>query len=403
MTVSCHRLDVTKNATTAFTRTRVWALDKTADQTELTLSPGQSFDVTYWVEMTAEPVDSDWAASGDVWIANSRPTRAAGLVAVTDSMSGGIDAAVDCPSLVVPAAGSLHCTYTADLPDGSARTNTATATLQNVSIASDGTVTASGTTGFDSGGVAVVFGDPDTVIDACVDVDDSLEGALGTVCAADAPASFHYPHSVGPYESPEGRGTHEVVNVGSFVAGDTGTAGEDSWTVTVTVPCPPGCTLTPGYWKTHSEHGPAPYDDTWAELPAGADTAFFLSGQSWDEVLWTAPKGNAYHILGRAYAATSRPGTEVGLSDRIGSPPGDGSARAPPAPGLGIRHTNDQEILNFSMPTQRGLRAGLPALVCGGRHPDRGHPRRGHRPDRAFDPPPRVSCPAPPSRWSGRP
>ena len=34
--------------------------------------------------------------------------------------------------------------------------------------------------------------------------------------------------------------------------GDTGSA---SWTIDVTVPCAGGCTLTPGYWKTHSSFG----------------------------------------------------------------------------------------------------------------------------------------------------
>jgi hypothetical protein len=62
------------------------------------------------------------------------------------------------------------------------------------------------------------------------------------------------------------------------------------------------CTLTPGYWKTHSGYGPAPYDDTWAMI--GEDTAFFQSGQSWYQVLWTSPSGgNAYYILAHAYIA----------------------------------------------------------------------------------------------------
>jgi hypothetical protein len=74
--------------------------------------------------------------------------------------------------------------------------------------------------------------------------------------------------------------------------------------VTVGVTCNGGCTLTPGYWKTHSEYGPAPYDDTWAQLADGADTPFFLSGQSYYQVLWTSPKGgNAYYILAHAYIA----------------------------------------------------------------------------------------------------
>jgi hypothetical protein len=71
--------------------------------------------------------------------------------------------------------------------------------------------------------------------------------------------------------------------------------------IDINVPCGGGCTLTPGYWKTHSSYGPAPYDDTWAQI--GEDTIFFLSGQSYYDVLWTNPEGNAYYILAHAYIA----------------------------------------------------------------------------------------------------
>jgi hypothetical protein len=70
------------------------------------------------------------------------------------------------------------------------------------------------------------------------------------------------------------------------------------------VPCAGGCTLTQGYWKTHSEYGPAPCDDTWAELPDGADTSFFDTGKVYYEILWMEPRGgNAYLILAHQYIA----------------------------------------------------------------------------------------------------
>jgi hypothetical protein len=66
-----------------------------------------------------------------------------------------------------------------------------------------------------------------------------------------------------------------------------------------------GCTLTPGYWKTHSEFGTAPYDDTWAQLPNGASTIFFTpkNTQTYYQVLWTSPAGNAYYQLSFQYIA----------------------------------------------------------------------------------------------------
>lgn len=64
-----------------------------------------------------------------------------------------------------------------------------------------------------------------------------------------------------------------------------------------------GCTLTQGYWKTHSEYGPAPYDDTWAMLEDGADTEFYDTGMTWYEVFQTPVKGNAYYQLAHQYMA----------------------------------------------------------------------------------------------------
>jgi hypothetical protein len=65
-----------------------------------------------------------------------------------------------------------------------------------------------------------------------------------------------------------------------------------------------GCTLTAGYWRTHSERGPARFDETWAQLPRGGDTEFFLSGRTYHDLLWTEPAGgHAYVALAHAYIA----------------------------------------------------------------------------------------------------
>ncbi len=79
---------------------------------------------------------------------------------------------------------------------------------------------------------------------------------------------------------------------------------------------PPGCTLTQGYWKTHSAYGPAAHpDDTWLlitaamtgadpDVNAGPDTEFFDTGDSWYEVFQLKPKGgNAWVILAHQYMA----------------------------------------------------------------------------------------------------
>lgn len=66
-----------------------------------------------------------------------------------------------------------------------------------------------------------------------------------------------------------------------------------------------GCTLTQGYWKTHSEFGPAPYDATWAKLSNGASTPFFQTGLTWKQMFDTTPSGSAYPILAHQWMAAT--------------------------------------------------------------------------------------------------
>jgi hypothetical protein len=284
--LTCYAPVVSKDADTSFKRYWTWTIDKTADQTELTLSLGQQFQVNYDVIVGASYTDGDWAVAGTITVQNPNP-EADMTVSLADVVSPDIAATLDCGgSLMVPAGGSATCGYRADLPDASQRVNTATATLNGVDF---------------TGTADVIFGGPTEEVDECIDVSDDRYGSLGTVCTADAPRTFAYSLYVGPYDA---CGMYEFTNIASFVTNDTSTDGSDSWTVNVNVPCAGGCTLTQGYWKTHSEYGPAPYDDAWAMLPAGADTPFFDTGYSYYEILWMSPKGgNAYLILAHQYIA----------------------------------------------------------------------------------------------------
>ncbi len=257
--------------------------------------------MNYSVDVDASYTDNNFAVSGNIEISNPHPTRDASLTAVSDIVSPNIAATVECPSLTVPAGGSLTCTYSVSLPDNTQRLNTATASLQNYSFDEMGGSTANGTTDF-TGSANVTFSStPTNEYDECVDVTDNLYGVLGTVCAGDAPATFNYSIYVGPFESPDGCGDQSVTNIASFETNDNGKTGSDNWTVDVNVVCEGGCTLTQGYWKTHSQYGPAPYDETWAEI--GEDSPFFLSGKTYYQTLWTAPGGNAYWNLAHQYIA----------------------------------------------------------------------------------------------------
>jgi hypothetical protein len=300
VTVSCFALEVKKDASTSFTRTYNWTIDKSADQSTLTLATGEQLLVNYSVAVDATYTDSDWAVSGKIYIHNPAP-MAANLTAVSDLVSPDIAANVDCPSLIVPARETLACTYSADLPDASSRTNTATATLQNydydyeMNATEDGTTNLSGTADVDFSNATI------NEVDECINVSDTFGGSLGTVCYSDAPKTFTYSRWIGPYSA---CGDYTVDNTASFITNDTGVTGSDGWSVAVNVPCAGGCTLTQGYWKTHSSFGPAPYDDTWALLlPSGPNSIFFSSGKTWYQVFWTPPAGNAYYNLAHQYMA----------------------------------------------------------------------------------------------------
>jgi hypothetical protein len=250
-----------------------------------------------------------YVVSGVITITNPAPVDAE-LTSVSDLVSPDIQATVNCPSLIVPAFGSLQCTYSAELPDASERTNTATATLQNHAYDSAGGRTATGTTNYS--GTALVWFDPEAPmgeVDECVDVYDTNVGSPGTVCQDYLTKTFSYSLWFGAHPAANvvlacGENTHP--NTASFVGQDTGATGSDDWTVNALVTCEQvsrGCTLTPGYWKTHS-HFSKRFDDAWdLVLPAAQDSEFFLSEQSYYEVLWTDASENAYYILAHAYIA----------------------------------------------------------------------------------------------------
>jgi hypothetical protein len=285
-----YEVTVTKTAQTSLTRTWAWQIDKTGDASSLLLSAGQTYLMGYNVVVGATgSTDSDWAVSGVITVANPSPFTAT-VTSVTDEMDGGLTAEVVCDSELpaeIPAWGSLTCHYASALSDATTLTNTATATTTGMVGGGSGTALV------DFASAAV------TGVDACVTVSDDRVGDLGTVCAADRARTFQYTLEIGYAKC----GDQVYDNTATFVTADLGLTGSDSWSVAVQVPCATGCTLTQGYWKTHSSYGPAPYDSTWALLADGANTAFFLSGQSYHQVLWTAPAGNPYYVLAHQYIA----------------------------------------------------------------------------------------------------
>ena len=95
------------------------------------------------------------------------------------------------------------------------------------------------------------------------------------------------------------KGTHD----NTATIRETGQSDDARVTVTCTPPPSEGCSLTQGYWKTHSKYaGAKKYDATWALI--GEDTPFFSSGKTWFEAISTSSAGgSAYYILAHQYIA----------------------------------------------------------------------------------------------------
>jgi hypothetical protein len=304
---TCYAPLVSKTAETSYNRYWEWEISKVGDQTELTLEPGETFLVNYTVVVTPTVLkEDDFTVFGDIDVSNPAGSPGDMTVDLADTLGDGSSTAVDCDglggtSVTVSPGETETCSYTGSLATKTDGTNTATATFNSIDFT-------------DTEDYA--FGDPSYEIDECIVVDDDKYGDLFDgleVCvdpADPAPATFNYSLLVGPYTTEDCDVPQEFNNTATFTTTDTGATGSDDWTVIVNLICEFGCTLTQGYWKTHSLDGPAgPPDPTWEPGDPGGDgpghdTAFYLSGDSWIGVMWTAPKGgNAYYILAHQWIA----------------------------------------------------------------------------------------------------
>jgi hypothetical protein len=304
-----YELRTFKSASTSFKRTYGWAIEKAAEKSSLTLAAGETYEMPFTVDVgVAGQTDSDFTASGQILIGNPSPLPAE-ITSVEDTfLPNGQSVPVDCGVSfphILPSGTVLTCTYRQSLDqplNGTGRltvkTNPTGVVKGHVNIATVNFANAA----IDS-------------IDECVDVTDDKYGALGSVCANDGTMEFSYVMDVGPYSA---CGTHTFTNTATFTGRDSGATGSDSADVTSEVACPtePGCTLTQGYWKTHSSYGPAPYDDAWAALPNGANTTFFASGASYYSVL-RSNSSNAYYKLAQQYIAAELNGLNGAETDAV--------------------------------------------------------------------------------------
>jgi hypothetical protein len=364
VTVACYDLAVSKAPDPYVPGRCYWTVDKKVDGQDdpiyLTLAEGQQYigmpyTVAYDLEHNPDAFrDSDdrcgtptlelpdtYPGHGTIWVSNPAPIPAT-LVEVIDELAGASDINVTCPSLTIPAGGLLECAYTANVPvDTPELMNYGKAVLQNTAYLQSGPV-AAGTTTYTSDGVMLeMVAQLELLINRCAVVTDTWGPSTvgGEICI---PTLFEYAIDF-PREGWVCNEETNHPNTADFTGIDHAEFpeyGSDTVEVNVLVECEEGCTLTQGYWKTHSECGPAPYDDNWTNIfpelwgvdaegndvlihgdwssyfptamglgdgecgtgNSGAETPFWFDG-SWIDVFWTPGEGDVCYNLAHQYQA----------------------------------------------------------------------------------------------------
>ncbi|MFL0268828.1 hypothetical protein [Candidatus Clostridium radicumherbarum] len=304
VTVNTYALDVSKTANTAFTRTYTWTINKTGDQSEITLALNEIFPVNYKVTVDGKYTDINWKAAGTISVHNPAP-MAAVINSISDIVAPDIAASTNFGvtfPYILDAGATLNGTYSANLPDTADRINTASAVLQNYAYDSNGNTAPNGTTAF-SGTANVSFANASiNLVDESVNVTDSLAGTLGTLSYTDVlPKTYTYLWTVGPYAS---SGDYTVNNTATFTTNDTGITGSSSWSVIIHLPSH-GATLTIGYWKTHAGFGPqkdvvTQYLPIWLGTPNGAKSVNVTSASL--AVKYLSMNGDASNGINKLYA-----------------------------------------------------------------------------------------------------
>jgi hypothetical protein len=296
------------------------------DQT-LTLSLSEQYVACYEIVVTPKdgyPLDGNISASGVITATfTGYPVFASTSLAVSDMLDGNAATVENCSASIVDLStgtdagdGKKSVTVTCDWSYGF--TTLPTTTLTNVPKVD--VTWNSGDTDSKSGSKSVTFGAPTTESDEMFTAYDTFwdqpEFELGTGTGVMKTFSFDRALYCPDY------GTTLIENDARFATNDTPLTGTASADLSVKCDPPPtGCTLTQGYWKTHSEFGPAPFDEDWnayvtgneiagcddglgPDPGLGASVEFLGSGVCHFDIMWTPPKGgNSYYQLAHQYIA----------------------------------------------------------------------------------------------------
>jgi hypothetical protein len=372
--VQCETVSVSKTANTAYRANYSWSGDKkivvrpedltkeekstycslltsgpyannyACDDITVILNEHGVYDTVYQLNATRTAAsESEFAVSGVITVSWPSGTTPVFSGDPTDTLhfTSGLPATQDATvSNCVSGATSLTCDYTTSLDGKRDGVNWASIVRPHVCYDAGGNAGACDPADSSTyqGSQAYAFGEATAQTDECVSVSDlfndgglNLGGSFswlvgGNVCASQ---TWYRTGDVDPTALVKSLAIHadwaptdfaqnaclfEVPNLLSLLSNDTQTGSSDEAVISVNVPsvCNQGCTLTQGYWKTHSKYGPAPYDSTWAKI--GENTLFFHSGKSWITLFRTPPKGgDAYLQLAHQYMA-ARLNVEAGAS-----------------------------------------------------------------------------------------
>lgn len=269
---------VTRINKTSYKRTYDWTLACASDP--VILSPGQVYDAPVSINGTAAYQDSEISVSAEVSVTNNGPAStiiSVNGVSTSIPLATGATASVPfVTNLSSIAPGDVTVTIVAR-PDG-------TCGLQSTYTSSAG----------------YTFGAPTTSVGNNITL--SVGSATQTFpnAGANGSASLTGTVTVGSYNS---CGDYVVPFTGSLTD-ESGVVVSTTCNIAINVACGDGCTLSQGYWKTHSRQGPAPYDSNWGLIGVNEEqTPFFISGQTYHQVLNTAPRGNLYYVLAVQYIA----------------------------------------------------------------------------------------------------